>query len=111
MQTHESAGDTLSEKRSATQGVHLQSYLLAALALGMAVSLLFHFGCLWVYGEVLVVEPDDKVLLIETVGVGLALMFSVYCLVDSLSRNEERTHARMSTYTGQLDTHRNQASR
>jgi hypothetical protein len=88
MQTHESVNRAQSSEKNTANGFRLQSYLLAALSLGMAVSLLFHFGCLWIYGEVLVVEPDVQVLLVETVGVGLALAFSVYCLVDALTQGQ-----------------------
>ncbi len=66
--------------------MRVQTYLLAAVSLGMALFLLFHFGCIWKYGEFVICEPNTGILVAETVGIVCVLAFSSYCIIDQLVR-------------------------
>lgn len=70
--------------------MRLQTYALAALSLGMAVFLLFHFGCIWIYGEFLVTEPSREILAAEMLGAFAVMGFSGYSLVDTLTRDDRK---------------------
>ena len=70
--------------------MRVQTYLLAALSLGMAVFLLFHFGCVWMYGEFLITEPSREILAAEMIGAFVVVGLSGYSLVDTLTRDERK---------------------
>ena len=62
----------------------VRRYFLAVLALGMALVLLFHFGCIWVYGEFVICESNTAILIAETCGMLAIVIYSGYCVLDQL---------------------------
>jgi len=60
--------------------------VLALLAFGMALVLLVHFGCIWIYGRFYIAESNTFVLLAETSFIVSILTFSGYCFMRELSR-------------------------
>jgi len=61
-------------------------FLLALLSLSMAIFLLFHFTCIWLYGRFYICEPTQWILIIETCLISGIIVFCVYCLVEQLKR-------------------------
>jgi hypothetical protein len=59
-------------------------FMLALLSLSMATFLLFHFGCIWVYGKFYISEPRQWLLSLETILIFNILAFSAYCAVEQL---------------------------
>ncbi len=70
-------------------------YILALLALAMALFLLVHFGLIWVYGRFYIYESSPLILILETTMIGAIMAFSFYCLVEQLhftKRSTENNH-------------------
>ena len=53
----------------------------------MAIWLLYHLACIWIYGSFFIYEPNTLVLLLETVFIALCLVFSISCIVEQLKAN------------------------
>lgn len=66
--------------------MNLRTSLLALLAFAMAMVLLIHFGCIWVFGSFYIYEPNTFILLSETSVIFSILAFSFYCFVRELSK-------------------------
>lgn len=64
----------------------LNIILLALLAIGMALFLLCHFICIWIYGEFYIYESNVLVLTLETAMIIGILGFSAYCVVKELQK-------------------------
>jgi len=67
--------------------MRLRIYILSLLAFGMALCLLFHFGCIWVFEEFYICEPNTLILTIETVLMIAITLFSFYCIIDQIRNN------------------------
>jgi hypothetical protein len=68
--------------------MNLRNSMLALVAFGMAVVLLIHFGCIWMYGRFYISESNPFILFAETSMVVAILTFSFYCFVRELSRTK-----------------------
>ena len=66
----------------------MKESLLALAAIGMAVVLLIHFGCIWVFGSFYITESNPFTLITETFLIIGILVFSLYCFVKELRRTE-----------------------
>ena len=73
----------------------LRMYILSLLASGMALCLLLHFGCIWIFGEFFICEPNQMMLIIETVMMLAILGFSVGCIFDLLRSFNSRDNDSM----------------
>ena len=60
--------------------------MLALLAFAMALVLLIHFGCIWIYGSFYIYESNTYILLAETSIIFTILAFSFYCFVKELRK-------------------------
>jgi ABC-type nickel/cobalt efflux system permease component RcnA len=60
--------------------------MLALLSFAMAVVLLIHFGCIWIYGSFYIHESNPFTLIAETSIIFIILAFSFYCFVRELRR-------------------------
>jgi len=58
--------------------------MLALLAFAMALVLLVHFGCIWIYGSFYIYESNTYILLAETSVIFTILVFSFYCFLREL---------------------------
>ena len=58
----------------------MRNVLASLLITGMSLAWLFHFGCLWIYGNILVQEPNKLILALETILLLTTLSFGIYLL-------------------------------
>jgi hypothetical protein len=68
--------------------MRFRMYVLSLLAFGMALCLLYHFGCIWIFKEFYICEPNTLLLTIETVLMAGIVLFSFYCIIDQIKHNE-----------------------
>jgi len=66
----------------------MKRVLTETLVIGMSASLLWHFSCIWRYGQLLVQEPSVIVLTLETMFLAGVLAFGVYMLVEDWRGND-----------------------
>jgi hypothetical protein len=59
-------------------------YVLSLLALAMAIWLLFHLACIWVYGRFFIHESNTLILLLETIAILFTVAFSISCVLEQL---------------------------
>ena len=64
-----------------------RTYILSLLAFSMAIWLLYHLACIWIYGNFFIYEPNSMILVLETVFITLCLLFSISCIVEQLKAN------------------------
>jgi len=62
----------------------LRTYILSLLAFGMASWILFHFACIWVWGQFIIYEPNHWILTLETIVMFVIMAFSISCIVNHL---------------------------
>jgi hypothetical protein len=68
--------------------MNLRASVLALASFSMAVVLLIHFGCIWVFGSFYVYESNTYTLFVETSAIFGILAFSLYCFVRELRKIE-----------------------
>ena len=66
--------------------MNLRTSMLALLAFAMALVLLIHFGCIWIYGSFYIYESNIYVLIAETSAIFTILAFSFYCFLRELRK-------------------------
>ena len=54
------------------------------LLIAVTLALLGHFVTIWIYGDVIIREPNVLILSLETTGLLLILGFAIVCLCDTL---------------------------
>lgn len=57
-----------------------------AALISLAVAFLWHFKNIWIYGEHLITEPNQVILLGETIGLIGLLIFGTKCLIDEVRK-------------------------
>lgn len=67
----------------------VSSVLTNGLLIGLSAALLWHFAGIWQYGEYLIAEPSQPVLIAETVGLVAVLVFGVYRFIQNLKGEEK----------------------
>jgi len=69
--------------------MNLRNSVLSLLAFAMAVVLLIHFCCIWMYGSFFITESNTSILIAETSSILLILMFSFYCFLRELRQPKQ----------------------
>ena len=60
--------------------------ICASLVMGLSAAFLWHFSNIWRYGDVLIREPVVVIRVLETVGLGLILLFGLGVFVWALKK-------------------------
>lgn len=68
--------------------MNFKTIILALLAIGMALMFLMHFALIWMHGSFFVYESNIYILVLETLIVGIILIFSFYCFLKELNRSK-----------------------
>jgi ABC-type nickel/cobalt efflux system permease component RcnA len=68
--------------------MNLKVSLLALMAFAMALVLLIHFGCIWIFGNFYIHESNPYVLVAEISLISGILAFSFYCFVRELGKGK-----------------------
>ncbi len=54
--------------------------------MALSAALLWHFSNIWLYGQHLIQEPNIKILVIETVGLAIILVFGIYMFIREVKK-------------------------
>ena len=54
--------------------------------MALSVALLWHFSNIWRYGKYLIQEPSVKILVMETVGLAVILVFGIYMFIREVKK-------------------------
>ncbi len=77
---------TAAKRRSRIDSVTLRTCILALLAFAMAAFLLYDFGMIWLFGRFYVYEPNQIILVLETITTIAVLVFSGFCWTEQMRR-------------------------
>ena len=64
----------------------LRDFVIDSLLIGMSTSLLWHFSNIWRYGQHLIQEPNIVILILETAGLVLILVFGISKYIGDLKK-------------------------